>query len=406
MSRRREPPRGAFPAPVATALGNQYVQRVLSVARQGDSEAEAAPEIEQSIRQARGGGQALDSGVRVQMESAFGADFSGVRVHTGPNANSLNQMLSARAFTTGQDVFFKQGEYNPGRSDGQALLAHELTHVVQQTGTEIHARLTVGQPNDEYEQEAEQTAAQVMRMLGSGMRVQRKCACGGTIGANGECSECQKRQAQGRGLQDENERGQARLSPAHHLSSVIQRDLTTPPPAVAPAGQAISLPRINVGADHLVEPLAFLVIVIEQASGTTPGCRWCLSRRGSAASRSDTRLLQIDRQILRPEAARFADGCELRRLKMRVAEGGQVFPSHREIASASIALTRRNADQFHANRAVMIRSALSDDVLAGRTQVDDPLGGRRDVFEGVHVGHHVVTQTLLPVGGEVEVDVV
>jgi hypothetical protein len=66
------------------------------------------------------------------MERVFGADFSGVRVHTDAHSDSLNHSLHARAFTTGKDIFFKQGEYNPGSSTGQELIAHELAHVVQQ----------------------------------------------------------------------------------------------------------------------------------------------------------------------------------------------------------------------------------------------------------------------------------
>ncbi len=94
----------------------------------------AAPELESSIRQVRGGGQPLSDNVRAPMEQAFGADFSGVRVHTDTHSDMLNHSLQARAFTTGKDIFFKQGEYNPGSSAGQELLAHELTHVVQQNG--------------------------------------------------------------------------------------------------------------------------------------------------------------------------------------------------------------------------------------------------------------------------------
>ena len=114
----------------------------------------------------RGGGQALDSGARAQMEPALGADFSGVRVHTGSQADTLNRDLSARAFTTGQDIFFKQGEYSPGSSSGRELLAHELTHVVQQGGDRVKRKLTVGAADDPYEQEADRTAGQVMRSIG------------------------------------------------------------------------------------------------------------------------------------------------------------------------------------------------------------------------------------------------
>ncbi|MEZ4643613.1 MAG: DUF4157 domain-containing protein [Chloroflexota bacterium] len=90
------------------------------------------PDIEANIQSARGGGQPLADTVRAPMENAFGTDFGSVRVHTGGQADTLNQSLSARAFTTGSDIFFRQGEYNPGSHTGQELLAHELTHVVQQ----------------------------------------------------------------------------------------------------------------------------------------------------------------------------------------------------------------------------------------------------------------------------------
>jgi len=120
--------------------------------------------VEAGIEQARGGGQPLDRTVQRQMESAFGTNFSHVRVHTDSGANTLNHALSARAFTTGQDIFFRQGEYNPGSSSGKELLAHELTHVVQQTGG-IQTKLAIGQPNDSYEQEADQVANAVVQMI-------------------------------------------------------------------------------------------------------------------------------------------------------------------------------------------------------------------------------------------------
>jgi len=90
--------------------------------------------VEQSIQSARGSGQGLSEDIKEPMEQAFGADFSGVRVHNNSNADQLNRSLNAQAFTTGQDIFFKQGEYSPASRGGQELLAHELTHVVQQNG--------------------------------------------------------------------------------------------------------------------------------------------------------------------------------------------------------------------------------------------------------------------------------
>ncbi|MEM8933017.1 MAG: DUF4157 domain-containing protein [Acidobacteriota bacterium] len=92
---------------------------------------------ESSIESARGSGGELDTAVREPMESAFGANFGGVRVHTDNQADTLNRQLNARAFTTGQDIFFRQGEYQPGSDGGQELLAHELTHVVQQNGDAV-----------------------------------------------------------------------------------------------------------------------------------------------------------------------------------------------------------------------------------------------------------------------------
>ncbi|NTV63526.1 MAG: DUF4157 domain-containing protein [Oscillochloris sp.] len=149
--------------------GNHYMQRVAELARQADTGGsfEATAEVETTIQQARGGGQALDGGVGIQMERAFGADFSGVRVHTGNQADALNQTLSARAFTVGQDIFFRDGEYSPGSASGRELLAHELTHVVQQTGA-VQTKLVVGAADDVYEQEADQVAGEVMHRLQGG----------------------------------------------------------------------------------------------------------------------------------------------------------------------------------------------------------------------------------------------
>ena len=91
------------------------------------------PEVEQTIQQQQGRGQALPESLRSSMEGAFGADFSGVRVHNDSEADALNDSMQARAFTIGHDIYLRQGEYNPGNSAGQELLAHELTHVVQQS---------------------------------------------------------------------------------------------------------------------------------------------------------------------------------------------------------------------------------------------------------------------------------
>jgi hypothetical protein len=88
----------------------------------------------QTIQSQLGAGRSLDGGVRSQMESAFGVDFSHVHIHTDATAAGLSESLNARAFTLGQDVAFGPGEYKPGTLVGDALIAHELAHVVQQGG--------------------------------------------------------------------------------------------------------------------------------------------------------------------------------------------------------------------------------------------------------------------------------
>lgn len=90
--------------------------------------------VAQRIEQRRGQGQPLDRGMACAMGRYFESDFSRVRVHTGPEADTLNRSLNARAFTTGSDIFFGKEQYNPRSSSGQELIAHELTHVVQQGG--------------------------------------------------------------------------------------------------------------------------------------------------------------------------------------------------------------------------------------------------------------------------------
>jgi hypothetical protein len=98
---------------------------------------EASLDLESSIQSARGSGQSLDPNLQAKMGQAMGANFSGVKVHTDSQSDQLNKSIQAKAFTTGQDVFFRQGAYNPSSTSGQELIAHELTHVVQQGGASL-----------------------------------------------------------------------------------------------------------------------------------------------------------------------------------------------------------------------------------------------------------------------------
>jgi Domain of unknown function (DUF4157) len=137
-------------------VGNRAVQRLLSappaaplVQRQPEAGAdeeiqtkrsangegfEASSELESQLRATRGSGSPLPETLRARMEHHFGTSFANVRVHHGEQADRLNQSLQARAFTTGDDLYFKRGEYYPESREGQKLIAHELTHVMHQQG--------------------------------------------------------------------------------------------------------------------------------------------------------------------------------------------------------------------------------------------------------------------------------
>jgi hypothetical protein len=88
--------------------------------------------IENRLQSSKGKGSAMDSKVQSEMGSGFGADFSNVRIHTNSQAVQMNKDLGAHAFTHGNDIYFNQGKYNPGTESGKHLLAHELTHTIQQ----------------------------------------------------------------------------------------------------------------------------------------------------------------------------------------------------------------------------------------------------------------------------------
>ena len=92
------------------------------------------PKVESQINSLQGGGEPLPESVRADFEPRFGVDFSDVRVHKGSQAAETARSINARAYTTGRDVAFGAGEYAPETDEGKKLIAHELTHVVQQEG--------------------------------------------------------------------------------------------------------------------------------------------------------------------------------------------------------------------------------------------------------------------------------
>jgi hypothetical protein len=143
-------------------------------------------------------GQPLDVTTQVRLEPRFNHDFSRVRVHTDRRAAESARQVNALAYTVGQHIVFDSGQYAPGTSRGSRLLAHELSHVVQQSRAGApHGQLSMGAPDDTYEQEAHEAADRLLQ----------------------------------------NQPVQVQRFVTHSLERSLQRELATPEPAVAPAAQ-------------------------------------------------------------------------------------------------------------------------------------------------------------------------
>jgi Domain of unknown function (DUF4157) len=146
-----------------TSCKEEEELRRAGLQRKAAGPASRAADTMREISHSRGGGQLLASRTRTFMESSFGRDFSGVRIHTGAQANHWARMLNAQAFTTGRDIFFAPSKYAPNTTAGKRLLAHELTHVVQQQRTASLQQMTRGVAADAFEQEADTMAEAVRR---------------------------------------------------------------------------------------------------------------------------------------------------------------------------------------------------------------------------------------------------
>jgi hypothetical protein len=168
-------------------------QKQLTLQRQsaGATEPSAAPPVVDEVL--RSPGQALDGETRAFMEPRFGHDFNRVRVHTDARAAESARAVNSSAYTVGKDIVFGAGQYEPNTQAGKRLLAHELTHVVQQGDAEgattprlASASLTLSQPSDRAEQEASRSAEAIMRgtslmpaaagAAGAGASIQRQPA--------------------------------------------------------------------------------------------------------------------------------------------------------------------------------------------------------------------------------------
>ncbi len=114
-----------------------------------------------------GGGSPLDTDTRADMESRLGHDFGDVRVHTDSRAHDSARAVNAHAYTVGSNVVFQRDKYDPSSTEGKTMLAHELTHVVQQRsgpvdGTPTGGGVQVSDPSDRFEQEAAANADRAM----------------------------------------------------------------------------------------------------------------------------------------------------------------------------------------------------------------------------------------------------
>jgi hypothetical protein len=150
-----EPSAAARALPIASAVGNQAFTRAIQrTARTSQGAGPLDEQIAADIDARRGAGHELRDDVRADMEGHLGADLSSVKVHTDAASDSLNRSVQAEAFTSGQDVFFSSGTFDPDTGSGRALLAHELTHVVQQSTGDGVKGGEVSHPDDPAEVEA------------------------------------------------------------------------------------------------------------------------------------------------------------------------------------------------------------------------------------------------------------
>lgn len=112
----------------------EKVQKKPVIQMDADGTAQASPELASQLSANKGKGQALGKEVQQDIGNKMGVDLSGVNIHTDSTAAQLSQDLGAKAFTHGNDIYFNERQYNPSSSEGKHLLAHELTHTVQQSG--------------------------------------------------------------------------------------------------------------------------------------------------------------------------------------------------------------------------------------------------------------------------------
>jgi hypothetical protein len=118
----------------------KQVLRKSFIQTKAESEPSVSDSLSQSIESSKGSGSPMDDSTQTFMSERFGADFSHVKIHNSSEAVQMNQQLNAKAFTTGNDIYFNEGEYQPHSDSGKQLLAHELTHTIQQNGSFVQRK--------------------------------------------------------------------------------------------------------------------------------------------------------------------------------------------------------------------------------------------------------------------------
>jgi hypothetical protein len=153
------------PLSQASILGLQRMAGNASVVQLLAVDEEQASPVHDVV--GKGGGAPLDEGVRGEMEGRFGQGFGDVRVHTDEKASASAESVGANAYTVGNDIVFRSGQFDASSPTGQRTLAHELTHVVQQRsgpvdGSPAPGGINLSSPLDRFEQAAEDNASRVM----------------------------------------------------------------------------------------------------------------------------------------------------------------------------------------------------------------------------------------------------
>lgn len=152
------------PTPLSQKQGEEeemmQMQPVVEEEPMLQAKSESIPQVpagfESGLNGSKGGGSPLSPDVKEQMETGFGTNFSDVRIHTDSGAAQMNRQIGAQAFTHGNNIYFNEGKYNPGSKSGQHLIAHELTHTVQQAAS-VQPKMIQRQGNEETDNHVPET---------------------------------------------------------------------------------------------------------------------------------------------------------------------------------------------------------------------------------------------------------